>query len=271
MADFVPLWERTSPLEGGRQAEAFFVCFSQGPLREGLKLQVDRFGIPSVESYRELDVRRVIGAEARGWFEGWRVGSLRTIAERDLGAALAALDAATECHTVRATLLEPEDLGYLQACWAVVRWLTERGVSCALDVHAGRFLAAEAVRAVPADAPFALEREVAFICETDAASPAGLHYMHTRGMRKFGRPDLVAEIELEDVEVVGQVFVELATAMADGWLPAARHGVDLDEDLTLYLEPYRPGPDADLQLNNDGVLLVDGAGKPVAGVAQQLT
>jgi hypothetical protein len=199
-----------------------------------------------------------------------------------LGSNVELLDRADFCHTVSFSLSPMTDFGYLQAAWAIARWMVDRGGSVVLDVHAARFSPTDAVRAIPPDAPLDVPRELSFIFETDADGD-GNHVVHTRGMRKFGRPDLVAQVGPDDANLVRDIFVQLAIAMADGPVPGSpRHGVDLTERITLYLVPddvngtaggaSRPPPRMAerLGLNNDALLLVSEEGGTLRGLAARL-
>lgn len=271
MPEFVEMWSRSQASAPDRGAEVDLIVFSHGELDEDVPLVAQRYGIPSQEAYAAVDIRVIRRDDATEWFDNWRSGGLRAVAAHYLGAAVERLDEADICYVIRAALPEPADLGYLQACWAVVRWLVARGGSCVLDVHAGAFHHADAIAAIPADAPFDIDREVTLVYESDQDRPGEGHLLHTRGMRKFGRPDLVTLADPEDAPVLSEVVRQIATAMADGFMPADRHGIDLASGLTLYLQPYLPGEElADVHLNNDGMLLVDEEGKRPRGLAEAL-
>ncbi len=271
MPDFVEMWSRSQSEGPGRVAEVDLIVFSEGALDDGVPLVAKQFGIPSKEAYAAVDVRVIRREDAAEWFDNWRSGGLRVVASHYLGAAVDRLDRADTCYVVRVSLPEPSDLGYLQAAWAVARWLVARGGDCVLDVHAGAFHHADAIAGVAADAGFDIDREVTLVYETDEDSAVEGHVLHTRGMRKFGRPDLVAVVDPDDAPLLSAVVRQIATALADGFMPAGRHGVDLASGLTLYLEPYVPGEQlADVHLNNDGMLLLDHEGNRPRGLAAAL-
>jgi hypothetical protein len=258
----VPIWARDAvPVE--RDANVLFVCFASATLRDDVKLQVDRFGVSSVASFRAVDVREHRREASPEWFDNWRSGPLRAIASGCLGGDLSALDAADRCFTFDVTARDPADLAHLQSIWAVSRWFFERGASVLLDAHAMRFLTASAVpdpRAV-----FDVKCEVSLVVETDATEPNGGHVVHTRGLRKVGRPDVVAVCSPEDVDLVADVIWQVAAGMAAGFLPALpRHGIDVTESESWYLV----ADDGDrfaqrLGLNNDARVLVDALGAPL--------
>jgi hypothetical protein len=254
MTAVVPLWAREPASKSEREAQVLLVVFAQS-LRDDVPLSAGRFGIPDKRSAELVDVREHERASAPEWFDGWRSGALRSIAEDDLGSALSDLDAADRCFTLEASLTEPPDLGYLQATWAVARWLVARGATVVLDVHAGRYLRGASLP--EPDASFDVRRELNLIFETEPSEPGGGHILHTRGLRKFARPDVVSVCDPKDVELFADIVWQLADGMAQGFLPALpRHGVDVDEDTTLYLVEDEQGAYAELLgLNNDARVL----------------
>ncbi len=272
MSQFAPLWTRDVHHATESLSDVLLVCFSQGPLQDDVPLEAARFGLPSKESVDELDVRRQERCTNPEVFDGWRVDPLRTVAERDLGEGLALLDAADECHMIRVKVRDPANLASLQACWGVARWMCARGATVVLDGHAARFWTGDAVAGWPLGTEVDIRREVSFVFETDATFGDDGHYVHTRGMVKFARPDVVAVCGPEDAPVVVEIMKELAQGMARGLVPAStRHGVALNEQLSLFLGD--PTPDVDvgrLNLNNDATLLSLADGEDLRGLVQKL-
>lgn len=254
MTGVVPLWTRDPEAGSDRVAHVLLVCFASS-LRDDVALSASRFGIPDKRSVELFEVREHVHSADPAWFDGWRSDALRSIAESDLGEALAELDAADRCVTLEVSLPEPADLGYLQAAWGLARWLVERGASVVLDVHAGRYLRGASLAA--ADADFEVRRELSVILESEPNEPGSGHILHTRGLRKFGRPDLVTLCDPEDAEAIAGLFWEIAEGMARGFLPALpRHGLDVDDETTFYLVEDRDHAFAELLgLNNDARVL----------------
>ena len=259
-------WTEPAPR---RRPHAMLVVFADGPLADDVPMSRSRFGVPRAELVGELDVRAIPRGADPAWFDGWRTGSLREIASTDLGGDLAALDRATELHVVIAAPDAPADLGYLQALWGVARWMAARGATVVLDVHAHRFLHAADLPA--ADAPFDAAREVRLVFETSSTRSDRAHALHTRGLRKFGAPDLVALCGQDDAPLVSGVVGQVAAAIAAGAeVRRPRHGVEVAPGETWWVVDDRDGLAELLQLNNPARVLVDGRGAHLAGVRQRL-
>ncbi|MBK9033499.1 MAG: hypothetical protein IPL61_19905 [Myxococcales bacterium] len=255
-------WSGAAPT---RRPHAMLVVFSTGALADDVPMSLGQFGVPRAELIGDLDVRAIPRAADPAWFDGWRTGSLRAIAATDLGDGLAALDAADHLHVVIAAPDLPPDLGYLQTAWAVARWMVARGATVVLDVHAHTYRRGDALAA--ADAEFDPAREVRVVFETDSARTDRAHALHTRGLRKFGAPDLVALCGQPDAAMVGAVVSQVAAAVAGGAeLGQPRHGVELGPERTWWIVDDRDGLAELLQLNNAARVIVDGAGQHLLGV-----
>ncbi len=248
----IPPWKRSDTRATGRLADVALVVFHRGPLADGVPMSAQRFGAPSPEAVGRVDVQHVTDP---GWLSGWRSGGIRTVASEALGADLATLDAADQCHFLRATVADPMDLTHLQAAWALVRWLVARGASVVLDAYAIRFHRAAALAAEDPAAPFALEREVTVVFETEPAAAQLGHVVHTRGMGKLARPDLIALVDPARAKATAAVVSALARSMADGFMPTPGQRLAA-ENVPVTLEPLPPGSLADqLHLNNDAWLV----------------
>ncbi len=262
------LWTFSTPA-AARAPHVMLIAFGVGPLVDDVPLSLSKFGLPSADHVGMLDVRTIGRAADPAWFDGWRSGALRTIAGGDLGDGVAALDAADHAHVIVAEPEAPADLGYLQAAWGMARHLVARGASVVLDVHAMTFRAGN--RLPPADAGLGVARELRVVFESDSTRQDGAHALHTRGLRKFGAPDLVALCSPPDAQLVASVMEQLADVVARGGVLALpRHGVDLDERTAWYAVADEHGLAGLLGLNNDARILVDDHGHHLTGVLARL-
>ncbi len=117
------------------------------------------------------------------------------LAEPDLGMTAALLDhltRATGGANLTGTVGDEPDLGGLQFGWAMVRWLLGAGATVVLDAMSGPWFSREQVLAFRPEGwlghRFALEREVEF--STRPIEGEARWSVRTRGLAKFGRPDL---------------------------------------------------------------------------------
>jgi hypothetical protein len=248
-------WARPAFQATGSPAAVTLTVFADDDvLGTGPDLQL-KGAVPAGAPVAALDVRGHDHADRPEWMDGWRSGALRNIAERDLG-DLARLDAATCCYSVTVEVDDPADLAHLQLAWAVAAALVRLGAFAVLDVHAVNWLPGPAVAALAPDRPFTVQREVSLTAETAPAAGFG-HPVHTRGMVKFGRPDLIVGVAADDIQHTAQILNHLARMLAEGHVLTPGQQLRFDGERTLRVEPYEPGGAVpDVNLNNDGLLLV---------------
>jgi hypothetical protein len=202
-----------------------------------------------------VDVRTHAGADDRDWLDGWRTGPLRTIADRDLPDA-GRLDEARYCHSIMVDVPDPQDLGHLQAAWAVARWLVARGSFAVLDAHAHRWWDGTVLAGWSPQRPFTLDNEITFVAESEPAGGFG-HAMHIRGLAKFARPDLITGTHPAAIGLMHQVMQALAARLAAGSRVAPGQVLKIDAGLEFTLAAYQPDINApQVNLNNEAVLLV---------------
>ena len=211
-----------------------------------------RFGLPSAEAMALMEVRELTREMDSAWFDGFRAGSLRAVATQALG-DVSALDAATQLTAVMVDREDAANLMHLQAAWATAQWVVARGASVVLDAQTNRFWRGADVADWPASRPFSLSIDVNVVVEAGQTSP--IANIHTRGLQKFGRQDLVVrDVPGAQWDSVAGLVRALAGQLANGVVlrPADRVNID---GKSLTLSAYKPTPELDLHLNNDGLLL----------------
>lgn len=213
------------------------------------------------------EVRTIARAADPAWFDAWRRGSMRAIAEKDLGTQLELLDGADHVTLIQVAPTAPVDLTYLQGAWAIARDLAARGASIFFDAHAISFK----YEVPAAGEPFDIRREISVVYETSKERPDQAHALHTRGMRKFGAPDLVALCTDADVPLVAHAVTELADLVARGTdLATPRHAVEVAPGVRWVAVEDQHRLGELLQLNNEARVLVDETGHDLMGVMSRL-
>ncbi|MGC4064830.1 MAG: hypothetical protein QM784_09330 [Polyangiaceae bacterium] len=159
-------------------------------------------------------------------------------------------------YSVQLETLEPQDLGYLQACWGFVMWLCDAGAEVVLDKHAIRWHDGERVGLLDIRRDFDIRREISIVFETEETPGFG-HVMHTRGLAKFGRSDLILKgAAASDAHVGGVLLNGLATRAALGAPFREGQSVSPNGLSSRYFAKYEPGvAHPEVNLNNDGLVL----------------
>lgn len=134
----------------------------------------------------------------------------------DLGADAAARAAVCGyAYVITSELDDPDDLGHLQAAWAIAKCVCELpGAEVVIDVHAARAHLAEEVAALSPERPFELMQELSLLFDTVAD---GTVAAWTAGLRKFGRPEVVLlGLPSETSTEAALALRDLAAMLADG-------------------------------------------------------
>lgn len=148
----------------------------------------------------------------RSW-EGYPLkGALGELMKEDTPAAFEQARAAPEVLVVRGQLPDPDSLDYLRDTLGVLAGLLDIGGSVVLDPQILTLFDAAAWRRhylIPGGAP---PRHHALILRNAGEQP-GRSHVHTRGLRKFGRPDLslrhVPDAQAEQAGMLCERLLEL--------------------------------------------------------------
>jgi hypothetical protein len=250
----IAAWTRPAFRPTGRRATFLLLAFAD---REVLDSPPElAVAAPPTAPVSALRVNLVQEADQPEWFDGWRRGPLRTVAAVQ-NIDMSVVDAATCCYVIDIDVDDPIDLSHLQLAWAVASSIARAGTVTVLDVHAATWHAGSDVAALPPDRPLVIQHEISITAETEP-SPGFGHAVHTRGMIKFGRPDLIAGVPADRIRETGQILNHLARMLATGAVIEPGERFRVDGRRTLMAAPYEPGgPTPDVVLANDGILLVD--------------
>lgn len=250
------VWPRLNYQRTARRAALRLLAFATAPLPD-LKIQPGEYGLPDGD---HLSLLTVTAHDDPDWLRRWCTGLSRVDANQDL-VDPRRLDDARHCVAIEADLPDPADLGHLQAGWALAQGLVAHGAFAVLDAHAGRWLDAALLETWPPQRPFDLDEEVDIVLRTSGTGDFG-HVLHTRGMAKFARPDLVAVVRPGMARTVNRVVRQLAGMLAEGGtaLPGQRLGAGdpaLGGSAAFHLAVYEPGVNAPaLPVSNDALLIV---------------
>jgi hypothetical protein len=209
-------WRRDSYVVGGGPAEVALIALSSVKLPDPLPVSRGRHGMP--DDGEGPDAAQLVArdrAEDPGWFADQVLAPFADLIATDLGphAAAAAL-AAQHAYVIEVALDDPDDLGHIQAAWALAKCLCEEGASVVIDVHAARAHLGTEIAALDPDRSFDVMREVTLFFDEQ---PDGRLAAWSLGLRKFGRPDLVLlDVPPDAATEAALVLRDVAATLADG-------------------------------------------------------
>ncbi len=264
MAEAVPVWSRPYFKASQQPTKILFVCFGKAPLGD-LEISGARFGLPSRDLAAQIDVREHRRAAKPGWFESWWGSSFGAIAQRDLAEDLPLLTTSDVCFTLSFNDSDRSDLAPLQTVWGLSRWLCARGATVVLDVHAFRYRTRADVEALSWETSD-VTRDVKIVLETEPTRD-GLHLMHTRGLCKVARPELLSLISPDDAGTMGRLMSQVARTLLEG-ASAAQIRLRVADGVELVASPSNePALVASLGLEA-GVTLGRSDGASLSGIAR---
>ncbi len=166
-----------------------------------------------------VELKRFQNAVLRDW-EGYPLaGALGEVLREESPEVYEAARRAPEVLVIRGELADPDSLDYLRDTLGVIAGLLDVGGGAVLDPQILSLFAAEDWRRrylVPGGAP---PRNHVLILRREEEDAAGRSRINTRGMRKFGRPDLdlrhVPDAALDRAGALCEQLVELMMLGAD--------------------------------------------------------
>ena len=184
------VWPREQYVAGGGAARIALIALSTAKLPDPLPVSRTRHGMPDDGDGPEaLALVARDRAEDPAWFTDQVLAPFTELIASDLGPSAAASALAAEhAYVIEAQLDDPDDLGHVQAAWALAKCVCEEGAAIVIDVYAARAHLGGEVAELAPERGFDLMHEVTlFFDEQDDGTLAAW----SLGLTKFGRPDLV--------------------------------------------------------------------------------
>ena len=212
----VAAWPRDRYAIGGEPARIALLALSSVKLPDPLPVSRVRHGMPD-DGDGAMSVTLFTRARAEDpvWFADRFLSQFADLIASDLGPSVATTALAAEhAYGIDAELEDPDDLGHLQAAWALAKCICEEGAAVVIDVNALRAHLGSDVAALAPDRAFDIMHEVSVFFDE---LPEGGLAAWSLGLRKFGRPDLVLlGVPPDDTTGAALVLRGLATSLADG-------------------------------------------------------
>jgi hypothetical protein len=247
MESLLKEWPRQYYVPGGRNPLVFYVVYGR----------VDTTKILSRSAYRSNGIPdgiEVMGfgptvhpSQVAAFREGYIWNQL-SIAEPDLAARIAAEDS---CLVVRGEVIDPPTLDYFRDIIGFLTYCLDAGGAAIYDPQMFKWWGPSEWRSCVFDiGSSAPSTHVVILVSEDVA---GTEWIHTRGMRKFGRPDLsIHNVLTRYKDKILELCTRLIELLAFG-------GVVLDgQEIRMNLLPrgmkcFLRGSDDDPDFNNEHI------------------
>jgi hypothetical protein len=209
-------WRRDSYVLGGGPAEVALIALSSIKLPDPLPVSRSRHGMPDAgEGPDSVAIVARDRAEDPAWFADQVLAPFTDLIAGDLGPEAAATALIAEhAYVIEARLDDPDDLGHVQAAWALAKCVCEEGATVVIDVHAARAHLGGEVAALVPERGFDVMHEVTLFFDEDEG---GTLAAWSLGLRKFGRPDVVLlGVSPDAAAEAALVLRDVAATLADG-------------------------------------------------------
>ena len=185
-------WKRARYESGGGDALVLYVVY--GYFTNDFKISRTTYrseGVPRGVALRKL-------TRAEGPVLPFTVGDFGRVLGKDNPNLFARVEQAPECLVIQGQIADPPDLNYLRDCVGVIMYLMDSGGVAVTDAQQLRFYdAAQWRREFFEPAALRTSRHVTILVSEEKSNG---RWIHTRGMRKFGRPDLSLHNDQEKYE-----------------------------------------------------------------------
>ena len=187
-------WDRSFFRPGGGDAFISYLIFGQfGQMAACSASRYDTAGLPA-----GVEVAMRLRTERPDAFQPWESGTFG-MQLREAGLFEAVADAPAMLQ-LQGSVSDPGSLAYLRDSIGVAKCLLDQGGVAILDPQALKWWTPPAWTAQIFDAHEPQPRQHAVILVSEDEGDPSLNWYHTRGMRKFARPDLSIHAVPRDLE-----------------------------------------------------------------------
>ena len=184
----VPEWPRPHYEPSAQGAELFYLVVGEQPEGSTLQLSRARHHVDRIEDAIQISKHR--RSDDPAWFDAWFSGRLGGYLDEALREESEAVRRSNQLTVVRGSFPDQDSLGYLRNTVGVVSAVAEAGALAIFDFYAFTWWRPEEWRRRFVDrSEFRVDEHIFIPVADEPRHRPGL-WTHTRGMRKFGRPDL---------------------------------------------------------------------------------
>jgi hypothetical protein len=249
------VWPRDSYVTGGGTGEIALIALSSTKLPDPLPVSRRHHGMPDEgEGASAIALVARDRAEDPRWFVDQVVAPFADLIASDLGPTVAAAALAAEhAYVIEAQLADPDDLGHVQAAWALAKCVCEEGATVVVDVYAARAHHGGEVAKLAPERAFDIMHEVTlFFDELGDGTLAAW----SLGLRKFGRPDIVLlGVAPEAATDAALVLRDVAATLAAGERIEPGDQVAAPDGRTLTAARFEPAMADVVAVEGDAIVL----------------
>lgn len=230
MADLLDSWERKYHAQYDGEAFLFYIAFGEIAHDRPLDSQKYRCdGIPAGFELMAYDTGRhgeFIGGFLQGYLWEQLIAENSSLARR--------IEDSPGCVVLRGGQKNPETLDYLRDCVGVLTYLLDNGACAIYDPQMFHWWSPEQWRERIFDPASPVPRRHVVILYSQEEQSPELLWVHTRGMRKFGRPDI-------SVRRVGAAYRDAIIDLCERFIEYQAFGAVIREGYSVRMASLPPG------------------------------
>ncbi len=248
-------WPREQYVVGGGTARIVLIALASVRLPDPLPISRRRHGMPD-DSAGAAHVELVVRDRATdpAAFLLHVIEPFTELLTTDLGEDIAARVAASEhAYIIECEVDDPDDLGHLQAAWALAKCICEEGAQVVIDVYGARAHLAHDVAALDPARSFDVMHDVTLFFDEQ---PDGTLAAWSLGLVKFGRPDLVTlGIDPDAAPATAVMLRDVAATLADGERVEPGDTIGVATGLQIIASRFDPAAAPGVAIEGDALLL----------------
>ncbi len=208
-------WPRPNYTTGGQPASIALIALSTVKLPDPLPISRTKHGMPvSGEGPEAIGLAVRDRADSASFYDEV-VAPFTDLITGDLGDdAMARARETQHAYVIEGELPDPDDLGHVQAAWALAKCVCEEGAFLVIDVYAARAHLGSEVSALAPDRAFDVMHEVTLFFEEQGDGKLAAWSL---GCCKFGRPELVVlDVPVDAATEAALLLRDVAQTLATG-------------------------------------------------------
>lgn len=208
----LPPWPRPCHQPTTRVGREFRIIWLETAI-EKPRFSLSRHGFPGT-TLDDVDMTLIDDA---AWLRSWIEGPWGYQLEQVRGLDVERMRACTHGMVIKREYPDPIDLTPIQINVAVCKALADQGAVAVLDVIGDRWWSPAALRELAPDRPFDIEEHITVTGETTERERGAGHLCHTRGLRKFARPEIfIRGLQPGDFNGVTHLLNDLGDRLVQG-------------------------------------------------------
>lgn len=215
-------WDRPYFKPEGGLPNLTFIAY--GPAPKEWQVSRSKYGVSEIPE--AIDISRYGPDTHPEILENFRDGYLWDVLKKDDSKLADQISEQSECLIIRGTLDDTDNLNYFRNIIGLIEWLYDNGIVAVFDPHAFKWWNADNWHEMafkPANASPTHHVTILYSNED------GKEWLHTRGMIKFGRPDLsFRNVPFESRADAARMINKFITIQAYGEVVKEGQSVEMD-------------------------------------------